>query len=234
MHPLNTTPEKVAILALGRSKADWISLMINEAREGPLVDEVWGINAAFEAFQVDKIFHMDDLRVVAKEHPRYGTDLMKTRVPIVTSVAYPEFPASVAFPLKTVIDLVQEDYMNSTVAFAMAFAVAKGVKEVFLFGCDFSYPDPYRAERGGACAEFWLGYMKAKGVIVHVPLSSELLDASYMEIVDGVPTRKFYGYEEQPNLGSGAEEVKVVEVKDKPPLSAKSALVKAKKKKKKK
>ena len=202
---LDTRPESVAILALGRSKQDYISLQINEGRQEDFVDEVWGVNAAFEAFKVDKIWHMDDVRVVAKDHKRYGQDLKKAQVPLITSVAYPEFKSSVAFPLQQVIKATGQDYMNSTVAFAMAYAGAIGVKKLFLFGCDFSYPDPYRAERGGACAEFWVGWLKARGCEVHIPMSSELLDACYMQIVGDPPrpVRAFYGYEKQPHFATG-------------------------------
>jgi len=80
-------------------------------------------------------------------------------------------------------------YFNSTAAYAVALAIAIGVKRITLFGFDFTYPNAHHAEQGRACVEFLLGIAKARGIEIGLPDSTSLMD--------GCTTReaRFYGYD---------------------------------------
>ena len=54
-------------------------------------------------------------------------------------------------------------YFNTSVAYAVGLAIHLKVKEIGLYGCDFTYPDTHVAESGRACVEFLLGIAGANG-----------------------------------------------------------------------
>ena len=67
--------------------------------------------------------------------------------------------------------------MNTTVAFAVAYALYMKVKRIDLFGIDFSYKENLHfAEAGRACVEFWISKCMENGIEVGVSGRSTLLD----------------------------------------------------------
>ena len=193
------TPERVAILGLGPSINQFLEFTKRSGSRKTLCDEVWGINALGDVFNWDKIFHMDDVRVQeirAKAEPASNIAAMlkwlkTTDVPVITSRAHPDYPALQEFPLEDVLNALQFDYFNSTTAYAVAYAIHIGVKEMSLFGVDYTYPDAHDAEKGRGCVEFWLGIASARGIKIRLPKTTSLMDA--------VMPRKdrLYGYDTQ-------------------------------------
>ena len=98
-------------------------------------------------------------------------------------------PALVEYPLEEVIKDQRCAYMNTTVAYSLAFAAYNKVGSVDLFGMDFSYKNNLHfAEAGRACLEFWICKMIAIGIKVGVSPRSSLLDQN-------VPLQeRLYGY----------------------------------------
>jgi hypothetical protein len=184
----------VAIVAHGNSMLDFMRLTADGPAPG--VDEVWGINATGEVIACDRIFHMDDVRVQerrAEAKPKGPIARMlqwmrTATVPIVTSRPHPDYPATEAFPLEQVLNEVGRGYFNSTLAYAVAYAILRRVHKISLYGCDFSYENAHHAEKGRACVEYWLGIASARGIEVYVTPSSPLMDAS-------TPASHLYGYD---------------------------------------
>jgi hypothetical protein len=109
--------------------------------------------------------------------------------PIYTSVPHSDYPGLIAYPLADVMNSCgRVAYFNSTAAYAVAFAVHLGVKKIYLFGCDFSYPNAHQSEQGRACVEFYLGIHKARGGVIGLPNTS---------LMDGTATNgaRLYGYD---------------------------------------
>jgi hypothetical protein len=98
-------------------------------------------------------------------------------------------PGAIEFPLQDVINSIGAQYFNSTVAYAVAYAMHLGVKKISLYGADFSYPDGHKAESGRGCVEFLLGMAAARGVYIEVAADSTLLDSNVAE------DQRFYGYD---------------------------------------
>lgn len=190
----------VAIVAMGRSHADYCMEAAVENSRYRLADEIWAINAMGHVIQHDRLYVMDDLRVFVKRmegtKPWY-TEWMQTHDrPIYTSVDYSEFPASVEYPLQTVVQELQNPYyFNSTVAYALAHAIAeKRFNAISLYGCDFSYDDAHQSEAGRGCVEFLLGIAHARGIAINLAHNTTLMDQN-------VPVEhRFYGYIKQPHV----------------------------------
>lgn len=190
-------PEHVAILGLGPSLDQFMEIAKRLGGRSALCDEVWTINALGDLFACDLVFHMDDVRIQeirAQARPQSNIAKMlhwikRSKVPVMTSRAHPDYPALLEFPLEAVLNDLGHDYFNSTAAYAIAFAIHIGVKRLSLFGMDFTYPNVHDAEKGRACVEFWLGQAHARGIKIDLPQTTTLLDSMYPKAA------RLYGYD---------------------------------------
>lgn len=188
----------VAIIGLGPSLADYIEVAKRVGGRSAFCDEVWAINALGNVLECDRIFHMDDVRIQeirAAASPQSNIASMlawlkKHPGPIITSRAHPDYPGLVEFPLGDVINkLGCTVYFNNTAAYAIAYAMYLGATKISCFGLDYTYANMHDAERGRACAEFWLGVAAERGVALGIGEHSSLLDACS-------PMReRLYGYD---------------------------------------
>lgn len=180
-----SVPSKVAIVAMGASSKTYISLASNAGSRFKVADETWAINAMGSVIQHDLLFHMDDCKV---QEARAGIDKagniaglmewLKTHPNFFTCKAYEEYKGAMVYPLQDVINSIGSTYLNGTVAYAVAYAIHIGVKQISLFGCDYSYADSHKAESGRGCVEFLLGMAAARGIRIEVAEDSSLLDAN--------------------------------------------------------
>jgi SAM-dependent methyltransferase len=181
----DTAPNHILILGLGPSLEGYVDIAKRLGGRHAFCDEVWGINAVAGVVQCDRVFHMDDVRIQeirAAARPESNIarmlDWMRRHPgPIYTSRPHPDYPGSVAFPLEEVINSCGMAYFNSTAAYAVAYAVHIGVKQISLFGCDFTYARAHDAEKGRGCVEFHLGIAKARGIQIGFPANTSLMDA---------------------------------------------------------
>jgi hypothetical protein len=213
-------PDSVAIVAMGLSNVDYL---LTAAQNGnrKFFDEVWGINVMTDIIQCDRGFFMDSISFL-KNDPRtekhlygcYKDWLSRCNVPVYSSVTDPEFPCIVEYPLEDVVNTLQSSYFSNTVAYAVALAVHIGVKNLFLFGCDYNYSGANKSfEDGRGCVEFYLRAAQERGISVHIAANSSLLDTN-KKLRD-----KMYGYPFEVEVIPDEENsgrVKVVKHLDKP------------------
>ena len=187
---------KVAIVAMGKSAGTYLNLCAALGDRHRVADQTWAINSMGGAIQHDLLIHMDDCKVqearaaaqpngnVAgmvrwlKQHPRFYT-----------SRVYDDYPGAMEYPLQDVVDNIGTTYLNNTVAYAVALAIKERASHIALHGCDYSYQDLHKAERGRGCVEFLLGLAAARGIAIEVAGDSSLLDAN---VKDGM---RLYGYD---------------------------------------
>ena len=190
-------PKKVALLGLGGSvenyKNDMCASTLSEE-----FDQVWALNFGIKLYRHDIAFIMDDLRVQSKKFPAYETAMKNHNRPIICPKAYPEFPASLEFPIREVVDFVKDDYFSSTVGYAIALACMIGVKNMTFYGCDFFYPGQVRKEEGAQNAAYLLGLCREKGMDYRVTPGSTFLGSDDMIMMPDRAYRIMYGYAEQP------------------------------------
>lgn len=178
-------PDHVVILGLGPSLESYLDLVKRLGARHCFADEVWGINAVADVLQCDRVFHMDDVRIqeiraAARPDSNIANMLKWLRKhpgPVYTSRKHPDYPGLVDFPLEAVINSCGIEYFNGTAAYAIAYAVHIGVKQISLYGCDYTMPNAHNAEKGRACAEFHLGIAKARGIILGPAPASSLMDS---------------------------------------------------------
>ena len=194
---LKTRPKIVAVIGLGVSRLAYGEQICVDGCNTPW-QEVWTVNFGGHFLRHDKLWVMDDLRAQAKRIESYGDMLRRHPAPIITSTAYPEYPQSVRFPIEAVVAALGDDFLNSTVAYAIAYALTTGVKELWLFGCDFHYPNQTRAEEGGQCAAYLLGLGRHFGMTFKLPQQTTLLGCYHGVIVGNSVRRPLYGYAKQP------------------------------------
>lgn len=189
-------PYSVSLVAMGPSRASYFSDALANSSPKGVSDEVWTINAMSGLIRHDRAFILDDLRYFEKasrEHKHLAgySDWLRDLPLIYTSKAYPEFPNSVDFPLKEVVNSLGFGYFNNTCAYALAYAIHIGVKTVRLYGMDYASADRGFAEAGRACMEYWVATAISRGMKVWIAGDSSLCDQN---------KREFYGYSVQPVL----------------------------------
>lgn len=206
---LKQRPERVAMVGLGPSaNAFWLEN--SQFNESPPFDAVWVLNRGAMSFRHDLAFDMHDLRAMVKKYPHEERRFVRAEKPIVTLMQYPEYPMTIAYPIKEVLDFIRHDILNSTPAYMVAYALMTGVKEILLYGMDFHYENLERAEAGGQGMAYLLGMAQVLGVNYRIPNTSSLLDAYRVRLVNDQPMRPIYGYSESteipdPRIPSGAK-----------------------------
>ena len=187
-------PESVVICGLGPSVRDYLTMCSSLGDRRKLAAETWGINSLGGVLQCDRLFHMDDVRIqeiraAARPQSNIANMLgwMRTAdVPIYSPRLHPDYPSLVEYPLQDVLNSCGYSYFNGTAAYALAFAIHLGVKQIGIWGCDYTYPNAHQAEKGRACLEFWIAHGLARGLDIRIPDSTSLLDSC-----EGQP---LYGY----------------------------------------
>ena len=200
---LETRPEKVAIVALGRSCASFIQEVMQTPNMKAPFDEVWVVNRGFRGIVHDKIFLMDDLKWLEEvKDPVYAETLKSHDKPIITSTRYTDYPMSVEYPMDDVGQSIGDDiFCVNTVAYAVAYALHIGVKHLAIYGADFSYPNGNFVESGGQAVAYLLGMAGKFKCQFRLPHNTTLLYADKTKIgADGIPTRQPYGFHRKAEL----------------------------------
>lgn len=192
-------PYTVAIVAMGPSKADYLTECTSQSGRFRVADETWAINAMAGIILHDRAIIMDALPYFAKAartskaHDGYRDWLHTHPGPIYTQRRYEGFPGSVEYPLEAVLNTLGYSYFNNTCSYAIALAIHMGVRHIKLYGMDFTYANNRGfAEAGRACVEFWLRDATKRGIKVTIASSSTLMDQSSGRVP--------YGYSNPPTI----------------------------------
>lgn len=193
---LETRPKHVALVALGPSYYDFIREAVGRKDHTIPFDEIWTVNRGFQAVRHDKVFIMDDLRWLEQHDFTYAEALKKHDKPLITCFQYDDYPMSVAYPIDMIIRRLEDDLLNNTVAYAIAYAMCTQVECLSIYGADFYYPDVQMREEGSQACAFLLGVSRSFGMKFRLPQSTTLLGANAVKIdpKTGKACRPLYGY----------------------------------------
>ena len=182
----------IAIVAMGQSQLDFHLAQTHSI----FFDEIWAINAMIGVLpNIDRAFILDPMsRFFDTEDAGTMTPMIRNKLPLVDYPIYSceldeRVPAVEEYPLKQIIKHSRSAYLNNTVAYAIAYALWSKVKQISIFGVDFTYQtNMHFAEAGRGCVEFWIGKCINQGIKVGISPRSSLLDT------DVDTKNKLYGY----------------------------------------
>lgn len=191
--------EKVVVLAAGISNIDYTDIMYKPTWIALRDATVWGVNHVAAIFRVDACFHMHDIR--KEDQAR----LQRIDVPIMSIDSFDG--QCVKYPLEEIVEEYGSSYFRNSAAYVFAYAAWRKVKELWVFGYDFNYPDRSDYEVGRCSAEFWLGVCHAQGMEVNIGQHSTLCDTT-QRLRENEP---LYGYgAHQPDFDLVDGKLKVV------------------------
>ncbi len=182
----------IAIVAMGQSQLDFHLAQTHSI----FFDEIWAINAMIGVLpNIDRAFILDPMsRFFDTEDAGTMTPMMRNKLPLVDYPIYSceldeRVPAVEEYPLRQIVEYSKSAYLNNTVAYAIAYALWSKVKQISIFGVDFTYQtNMHFAEAGRGCVEFWIGKCINQGIKVGIAPRSSLLDT------DVDTKNKLYGY----------------------------------------
>lgn len=171
---------------------------------------VWTQNGGWIVHTYSSLgFIMDDIKSPVWDNIKRFTrdeiehEVRKARFPLITSRAYPEFPALVEFPLKQAMDVLpkvnKSINLNETINYMIALGIMWGVAKMDFWGVDyFNHEEraPIRPDKR-ACCEYWIGMAAMSGIQIRTYSGSDLMRYNLHHPdteIEGV-----YGYE-QANL----------------------------------
>ena len=184
--------KNIAIVAMGQSQIDFHLSQTHSVE----FDEIWAVNAMIGVLpNIDRAFILDPMsRFLDTEDAGTMTPMMRKKLPkcnfpIYTCELDERVPAAIEYPIELVIHDLGCSYFNNTIPYAIAFALWNKVKQLSLFGIDFTYRNNMHfAEAGRSCTEFWLSKCIDAGIKIEVAPRSSLLD------MDIPLHEKLYGY----------------------------------------
>lgn len=206
---LETRPETVSIVGMGFTANEYIKSRNRYQDWSSFTDETWGVNFVGNWLKCDKIFLMDgitDDKGVSNtsEWEQWATQYIDT--PIICPFAIKELKSSVRYPLEQVINATQDLWFGNTIAYMIAYACSIGVKQLHMYGCDFSYEykeianrqagenvviTPERMQQiqgieiGHAAVTYWMGIAQRFNMQIVLPTDTTLANSN---------NRTFYGY----------------------------------------
>lgn len=205
-HPTGNAPKRVCILGLGPTSQDWHSAHVQYNPPLAPVDEVWSVNKGFRTVKADMVFVMDDLVDEARKSPRYGEEIAQCTIPVITSTVDPlvqeRWPNALKYPLQEVLQfwgsrlnymrtgetemdaqqalnlgLRDAGYFNNSIPYMLAYAGFIGVRNIALFGCDYTFPGNAAREDDRANAEYWISALQhGLGVEFQYPARTTIMN----------------------------------------------------------
>lgn len=183
--------DSVALVAMGNSRNDYSMLASMLGGRHAVAQETWAVNAIAGWVQHDRAFVLDSPYISPSTKEEYKW-LTKHPGPVFSCHGpTDEYPGLVRFPIEEVCQKIGHRYLKTGPAFAVAYAIWLGVKELKVYGCDYTYAEnPQLTETGRANVEALLMQAMGLGMEISVAPSSSLFDTN-------VPNhKKLYSFSE--------------------------------------
>lgn len=199
-HPTGKAPSVVSLICLGPSRNSYLAATLESDLSDTILgtDETWTLNRGGLAFSHDLLFVMDHLGGEADRYPRYGAALWQHDKPIITSDNCDGWPAHVhRYPileiwgwLRKTVNPMHGDWFTNSVAYILVYAAFIGVKEIRVFGADYTNHHSGVVEDGHPCVAYWTGKLESIGLLVRPCSDSAFLNANQRDWI--------YGYRDDP------------------------------------
>jgi hypothetical protein len=186
--------------------------------EAPWKDPDWdfmGLNDLHQVFEryMPGCFKTDQVQWFQLHHkqaddqypgardPTHTAWLKQQTCPIWMWAPDPEIPASLAYPIREVLNLrhpvtggvlCPERYFNNSISWMIALAIYMGYERIGIYGVDMAMDGIHGESEYGwqrPSVEFWIGVARGLGITVTMPEVSEVLKCGYL-----------YGYDNASHL----------------------------------
>lgn len=174
-HPLNAGRDRRRIAIIGATPDNDLA---------PWDDPewtVWGLNAMWRRhviagptgprFRADAWF---ELHPLSAQSPEEMDALRACPVPVYMFEAYPEVPASLAYPMAAVEGLGYRDCFACTFAYQIALAIAFRAEVIGLWGVALDGGTARERTVELASVQYWMGVAEGRGIEVVTPPGSHL------------------------------------------------------------
>lgn len=188
----------------------------------PAPDETWAVNKGLRSVVSDLAFVLDDLEGERRHSQRYADEIINyaAQRPVITSeltnherMSWPglifNYPLTEVIdhvggrlaPLQGLDDTPQNNraagmqaglYLHNSVPMILAYALLIGVKEIRLFGADYTIRGSDHMEENRPNCEYWIGMLRGFGLRVRLSGSTTLLNTDL--------NKRIYGYARPPIL----------------------------------
>lgn len=146
--------------------------------------EIWVLGNRLNKFDGKRVTRVFEIHDDLSEHGdpmKYAMWLHNQDYPLIVGEKFPiEDPDITVFPFAEAKELYGSDYLTSSSAYMMAYAILQGATEIAIYGVDMATDDfEYFWQR--PCMEAWVGFARGKGIKVTIPSISPLGRSDYTE-----------------------------------------------------
>lgn len=152
----------------------------------PFGDESWQIWVlgnqidyyAAEEKRADLVFEVHENLTEHKDPEKYLEFVKAFGAPMVVSPKYSEWGEP--YPYEAANALLDGEYLTSSPAYMMAYAILQGATEIGIYGVEMAIDDhEYFKQRPSMYA--WIAYAKGRGIKITIPEESGLFKEGYCE-----------------------------------------------------
>ena len=198
-HPTGKAPKVVTLVCLGPSCREYVNAGLEPDLSAAILgaEETWTLNRGGIPFRHDLLFVMDHLQGEADLNPQYGAALWSHNRPIITSDNAAGWPEQVhLYPFLEVLQWLAEavkpihgDWFHNSLAYILCYAAFIGVKELRVFGADYTnHGSGLAVENGHPCVAYWVGALERAGLKVLSAEKSGFLNVHRRDWIYGYQT----------------------------------------------
>ena len=151
--------------------------------------EIWGLGVDLknETIDYDIIFELHSLEEVEGKYPNSQSrieEILKFKGKKITAFEHPKMKNYELYPFGEIIKKYGR-YLANSLVLMLLYAYEKGYKIINIYGCDFIHGSDREKELEAKCVEYWIGYLRAKGIEINTN-DNEMCACDYV-----------YGYEDK-------------------------------------
>ncbi len=137
--------------------------------------EIWGCSPANRRMpRCDVWFELHNVELKHREGLTEWMEWLKTQPKVYMQQASPEYPGSIEYPLKEMLEKHGRYWWTSQIAYMLALAIEQKPAVIGLYGVDMAALSEYNQQRP-AC-QFFIEKATQAGITIVVPPESDLLE----------------------------------------------------------
>jgi len=142
--------------------------------------DVWVCGNQLDQYQGKRVSLAWEIHDTLNEHPKeYPQWLINQGIPLMVGEMFP-IKGPLVFPFAKARELMQGDFLTSTPAYMMAYAILQGATHIRIYGVDMAVDSPEYFYQQPVMRE-WIGFARGRGIDVWMPPGCPLGEPHYIE-----------------------------------------------------